>query len=83
MTHFGGCSPSTGYTTDFTDCNDMNASINPGITEVCNGLDDNCDGIIDNAFGLGLTQLDAASCGVTVTNFGHVLRANHMAGATQ
>ena len=29
------------------DCNDKVASINPGATEACNGLDDNCNGIED------------------------------------
>ncbi|MFO0757747.1 MAG: putative metal-binding motif-containing protein [Byssovorax sp.] len=29
------------------DCDDSDASVNPGITEVCNGVDDNCDGQID------------------------------------
>ncbi len=29
------------------DCNDASTSINPGKTEVCNGVDDNCDGMTD------------------------------------
>ncbi len=47
------CAPITGRVTNNTDCNDANAAIHPGATEVCNGLDDNCNGMTDE----GLTYL--------------------------
>src|SRR3954470_15290875 len=31
------------------DCNDGNASVNPGAAEVCNGIDDDCDNAVDLA----------------------------------
>jgi hypothetical protein len=30
-----------------SDCNDANAAVFPGATEVCNQIDDNCDGVAD------------------------------------
>lgn len=41
------CLRPTGYVLDKTDCNDLNSSIHPGLTEVCNAVDDNCDGSVD------------------------------------
>jgi hypothetical protein len=51
------CSLPTGYratASGSADCDDTNASVNPGATESCNGVDDDCTGGIDN----GLTFAD-------------------------
>ncbi|GMV42292.1 MAG: hypothetical protein AMXMBFR64_40080 [Myxococcales bacterium] len=32
---------------DTVDCNPFNAAVNPGASEICDGLDNNCNGIVD------------------------------------
>lgn len=46
------CSSPTGYVINNQDCNDLDAAVKPGATEVCNGKDDNCDTQVDE----GLTS---------------------------
>ncbi len=41
------CSAPAGYVADSTDCDDGVATVNPGQTEICNGVDDDCDGTVD------------------------------------
>lgn len=41
------CSQPTGYYASITDCNDVDSSIYPGASEVCDGSDNDCDGITD------------------------------------
>jgi hypothetical protein len=39
-----------GITVADGDCDDANASVHPGRTEDCNGVDDNCNGLVDESF---------------------------------
>lgn len=41
------CSAPSGYVSNSTDCNDASASVRPGASETCNGVDDNCSGVVD------------------------------------
>ena len=64
--------PGAGYATNNTDCDDGNAAIHPGATEVCNNFDDNCDAQIDNGLTFVTYYADAdgdnygAGTGVTL-----------------
>jgi hypothetical protein len=42
------CSAPASFVENYSDCDDANASVNPSVTEICNGIDDNCADGIDN-----------------------------------
>ena len=41
------CEAATGFVGQDGDCEDQDASVNPGADELCNGVDDDCDGSVD------------------------------------
>jgi subtilase family serine protease len=43
----GACQLPVGYVLNNLDCDDSNANIKPGATEICNGADDDCDTLTD------------------------------------
>lgn len=53
------CTPIANFINTGGDCNDTDAAVNPGATEVCDGVDNNCDGFVDGttaAFQSGCTD---------------------------
>jgi hypothetical protein len=50
------CVPPVGHSILSSDCDDTAASINPGASEVCDGIDQNCNGVAD--FRLGTNDFE-------------------------
>ena len=50
-----------GFTENQGDCDDNDAQVNPGATEIIDGIDNDCDGYIDGAFPVAPTPTLAAS----------------------
>lgn len=68
------CDTPASYVANNLDCNDLNASIHPGASELCNSIDDNCNGLVDDGIpfysyyqdydmdGYGNAGIDSVSC---------------------
>ena len=54
---------------NYQDCNDLDASINPGQSETCDGIDNNCSGEIDENLPLFTYYLDSDNDGYGDINF--------------
>ena len=54
------CNAGAAYASVTGDCNDGDASVKPGATEVCDSVDNDCNGAIDDA-DIGLDTTTAAS----------------------
>ncbi|MBL0062619.1 MAG: putative metal-binding motif-containing protein [bacterium] len=51
------CAPNYPFTTtQYGDCEDGNSLVNPGVVEICDGIDNNCDGQIDPIGSQGCTD---------------------------
>ncbi len=53
------CDQPAGRVADNTDCDDANADVHPGATEICDGLDNNCVGGVDEGLTLNTFYRDA------------------------
>lgn len=53
------CYEPAGYVKLSGDCADDNSHVNPGVLEVCDGIDNNCDGEVDEGFDRSWFYLDA------------------------
>ena len=60
------CAIPPGFTSDSTDCDDGNTSVNPGATENCDGVDNNCDGTIDEGC-TSMYPISMAAAGDSIT----------------
>jgi len=60
-TSLSDCNAPSGFVADNTDCDDEQFLANPGVLEMCDGIDNDCDGLVDEADAIdpGTFYLDA------------------------
>jgi hypothetical protein len=66
--YLASCEQPDGYVADFSDCDDTDAAVNPGATEVYDDLVDNdCDGTVDNSAVVCYLDADGDGYGLSGT----------------
>lgn len=69
-----GCAGLKGFAAEPGDCQPKNASVNPGIQELCNNVDDDCDGDVDERVrptcGEGWCRREAPGCDLALCDPG-------------
>jgi hypothetical protein len=71
------CSQPLGYAAVGGDCNDNDATIYPGVAEICyDGIDQNCDGMLTDGCPQVLVRLRSDNCGATLTSINQTLRGD-------
>ena len=48
-----------GYVNNPTDCDDTRAEVNPGMSEICDNLDNDCNGLVDDNLTINTYYIDA------------------------